>query len=60
MGENVNVENSGTGLNLYQQTVDLIGPVPPQYECIYFVGMFAILFGMISVILAPIILFRRR
>lgn len=52
--------NIDTGLNLYQTTVELIGPVPAQYECIYFVGMFAILFGMISVILAPMILLRRR
>lgn len=47
-------------LNLYESSVQLIGEVPPQYEIIYFVGMFAILFAIIIVVLSPIILLRRR
>lgn len=52
-------ENNFIGLNLYESSVQLIGPVPPEYECIYFVGMFAILFMIVAVLLSPIIIFRR-
>ena len=48
------------GLDLYEQTVQLIGPVPEQYECMYFIGMIAILFAFISIVLFPYVIFRRR
>lgn len=52
------IAKSKFSLNLYENSVALIGPVPPQYECIYFVGMFAELFMIVCVILSPIIVLK--
>lgn len=45
-------------MNLYENSKKLIGPVPPQYECIYFIGMIVFLFIVVAVILSPLILSR--
>lgn len=45
-------------MNLYENAVKLIGPVPEQFECIYFIAMIALVFIIVIVCLSPIIVFR--
>lgn len=45
-------------MNLYENAVKLIGPVPEQFECIYFIAMIGFTFVVISLLLCPFILFR--
>lgn len=45
-------------LNVYENTVQLIGPLPEQYHCIYFLGMIAYIFVIFAVVLSPLILLR--
>lgn len=47
-------------VDLYSTAVEFIGPVPPQYEIIYFFGMIALLVILVVIFLAPFIIFRRR
>lgn len=51
-------ENSQGIMNLYENTVKLIGPVPKQFECIYFIGMILLSLIIFSIFLFPFILAR--
>lgn len=51
-------ENSKGIMNLYENAVKLIGPVPKQFECIYFIAMICFTFVVISLLFCPFILFR--
>ena len=50
-------ENSQGIMNLYENAKKLIGPVPPQYECIYFIAMIIFAFMVFAILLSPLILF---
>jgi len=51
-------ENSQGIMNLYENAKKLVGSVPPQFECIYFIVMIALILIILSVFLFPYVAFR--